>query len=97
MFRTLSMLMSAGVRSLRAIADLHPAVFSVSNWSAPHAPAGTRQHYRPADPQTVHLEAEHPGADDGRLAADMRPRLAAEQRYAERTPSELLVKRSSID
>jgi hypothetical protein len=91
--------MGAGVRSLRAIADLHPAVFSVSNWSAPHAPAGTRQQSRPAEPQTMAMEAEHriAGTDDGRFAADMRSRPAAEQPSAERSPSKLIVKPSSND
>ena len=95
MFRTLSMLMSAGVRSLRAIADLHPAVLGVSNWSAPHPPAGTRQQYRTAES----MESEHPraSADEEHAAADMPSQPATEQRSADRAPSELLVKRSSID
>jgi hypothetical protein len=90
MFRTLAALSGAWLRSLRTIADLHPAVFSVSNWSASHTPAGARQQHRPAEPQVIRLEAEPP-------IVDMRAQPITEQRSAERAASKLIVKRSSSD
>jgi hypothetical protein len=90
MFRTLSALLAAWVRSLRTIADLHPAVFSASDWSASQSPEGAQRRYSSADAPATRPETTYP-------SADMRPRPKGEQRSIERAASKLIVKRASSD
>ena len=93
MFRTLYTLLAKSVGALRGIADLHPAVFSVSDWSAPQSPGST--HYRsPADTRAMEPEIQDPSASAAsrRAPAAVQPRTTLEPRLAERAAHKLIVK-----
>ena len=93
MFRTLYTLLAKSVGALRGIADLHPAVFSVSDWSAPQSP-GSTHHCSPADTRAMEPEIQPPSPSPAsrRAPTDARPWPTAESRLAERTTSKLIVK-----
>jgi hypothetical protein len=94
MSRTLRMLLAAWMRSLRTIADLHPGVFGVSDWSSrqpdreTYTPQGTHES-QPARPL-----AELPSASTGesRPLTGMPSRPTAEQPPIKPTASKLIVK-----
>jgi hypothetical protein len=94
MFRTLYTLLAKSVGALQGIADLHPAVFSVSDWSAPQSPGGAQHRHRTADARAVAPEDQPPSPSPAsrRAPTDARPWPTAESRLAERTTSKLIVK-----
>jgi hypothetical protein len=86
MFRTLYTLLAKSVGALRGIADLHPAVFSVSDWSAPQSSGNTYHHRSPANPRAMEPETQPPIASPAshRAPADARPRPTTEPRLTKR-------------
>jgi hypothetical protein len=93
MFRTLRTLLEKSVGALRGIADLHPAVFSVSDWSA-RSPGSMRHRHSPADMPAMPSETRHSSASPSsrRAPADARPQPTVEPRLVERATRKLIVK-----
>ena len=91
MFRTLGTLLAKSVGALRRIADLHPAVFSVSDWSAPQSSGGAQHRRHIADARAIDSEVQDPSASR-RTPAAMQPQTTLEPRLAERAAHKLIVK-----
>ncbi|HET9222171.1 MAG TPA: hypothetical protein VFO07_06695 [Roseiflexaceae bacterium] len=85
MFRTLSTLLAKSVGALRGIADLHPAVFSVSDWSAPQSPRGVAYRQHTVDVHAIEPEIPHSNAGPANQRPAARPGPTIEPRLAERT------------
>ena len=86
MFRALGRLLAKSVGALRGIADLHPAVFSVSDWSSPQSPRGGAYRPHTVDVDAVDPGIQHSGASAAeRRAPTARPRSAIESRLTGRT------------
>ena len=85
MFRTLSTLLAKSVGALRGIADLHPAVLSVGDWSAPQSPRGAAYRHHALDVHALDPELPHASASPANQHATARPGPTIEPRLAERT------------
>jgi hypothetical protein len=94
MFQLLRTLLAKSAGALRGIADLHPAVFSVSDWSASQSSYQTQHRPSVAGMRATELEARHPSASIASRSApaDMRPRSSVDLRLIEHATSKLIVK-----
>jgi hypothetical protein len=94
MFQTLYTLLVKSVGALRGIADLHPAVFSVSDWSGPQSSGGAQHRRRISDAPAMGPEIQDPSASAAsrRAPAAVQPRTMLEPRLAERAAHKLIVK-----
>jgi hypothetical protein len=94
MSRTLRTLLAAWMRSLRTIADLHPGVFGVSDWSSRQPDRETYSRHATHKPEPTRPPAAVPSAStgDSHPLTGMRSRPTAEQRPIKPTTSKLIVK-----
>jgi hypothetical protein len=84
-------LLAKSVGALRRIADLHPAVFSVSDWSAPESTGGAQKRYPTAELRATKPESQQATASQ-QAPINARPQPTAEPRQIERAAGKLIAK-----